>query len=180
MKASLLAIALLAFLTASCSTLTVDADWDHTVDFGRYRTFAVREGTRARNPFLQQRIEAAVTSALESKGLRRTDESPDLLVYTHVRVSRERVIDYSTFGYGGWYGWPGWGPGRWGVTTAAVRDIPVGTLVVDLVDADRKQLVWRGAASRTIEDPEDRSPEAVNKAIAKLFARFPPPPARPA
>jgi Domain of unknown function (DUF4136) len=170
---------LLAFVTccaAACATLSVDTDWDRTVDFSRYHTFAIREGSRARNTFVQQRIERAVGSALVARGLRPSDDRPDLLIYTHVRVSREREIDYSTFGYGGWYGWPGWGPGRWGPTTATVREIPVGTLVVDLVDGDHKQLVWRGTASRTIEDAADRSEEAVDRAVARLFAKFPPPP----
>jgi Domain of unknown function (DUF4136) len=174
MKGSRFLIGASVLLAASCSTVTVERDWDHTVDFSRYRTFAIREGSRARSPFVQQRIESAVTSALEAKGLKPSDDSPDLLVYTHVRVSREREIDYTTFGYGGWYGWPGWGPGHWGVATATVREIPVGTMIVDLVDARRKHLVWRGKASKTIEDEEDRSQEAVSRAVAKLFKDFPP------
>jgi hypothetical protein len=159
---------------ASCSTVSIDRDWDHTADFSRYRTFAIREGSRARSPFLQQRIEAAVASALEERGLRASDDSPDLLVYTHVRVGREREIDFNTFGYGGWYGWPGWGPGGWGASAATVREVPIGTLVVDLVDGARKRLVWRGTASRTIEGAEARSEEAVRRAVEKLFRDFPP------
>lgn len=166
---------IIAVMTAACSTLQVAADWDHTVDFSKYRTFALREGTKSKNPLIQNRIERAVTSTLQSKGQRLDPQNPDLLVYTHVRVSKEERIDYNTYGYGGWFGWGGWGAGGWATTTATVREIPVGTLIVDLVDAQKKALVWRGTASDTITDQEQVSQENIDKAVAKLFEKFPPP-----
>jgi hypothetical protein len=60
--------------------------------------------------------------------------------------------------------------------TSTVSEVPVGTLIVDLVDANRKELVWRGTASDTL-DPE-ASPEKKEKnlqeAMAKLLANYPP------
>ncbi len=58
--------------------------------------------------------------------------------------------------------------------------IPIGTLVVDLYDPARKQLVWRGEASKTIDvkrDP-DKNYKNLQKAMAKLFRKYPPPPGK--
>ena len=173
-----LTVLLVAAATA-CSTLQVTSDWDHNVDFSKYRTFDMREGTRISDSLIEQRIERGIVSLLEAKGLRKDPNSADLLVYTHVRVSNQTQIDYNTFGYGGWYGWGGWRRGGWGPTTATVREIPVGTLIVDLVDARKKELVWRGTATDTISsDPNSRSQEKVDKALAKVFETFPPSPAK--
>jgi hypothetical protein len=57
-----------------------------------------------------------------------------------------------------------------------VRDVPVGTLVVDLVDRARRELVWRGVAQGTV-DPRatpEKAEQRANEAMAKLFAGFPP------
>ena len=62
------------------------------------------------------------------------------------------------------------------MTTSTVSEIPVGTLIIDLVDAGKKQLVWRGTASKTLEP--DASPETkeknINEAVQKMFANYPP------
>ena len=167
---------ILAVMTAACSTLTVSSDWDHTADFSKYRTYAVREGTKANNPLIQERIDRSLAATLQAKGLRLDNQNPDLLVYTHVLVSKEQQVNYNTYGYGGWYGWYGWGPGGWSTTTATVSEVPVGTLIVDLVDAQKKSLVWRGTATDTITSQDQVSQENIDKAVAKMFNTYPPAP----
>lgn len=172
------ALLMLAAMTAACSTLQVSSDWDHSASFSGYKTFALREGTKARNSLIQDRIDRALTTTLQSKGLRMDPENPALLVYPHVRVGKEQQINYNTYGYGGWYGWYGWGAGGWSTTTATVREVPVGTLIVDLVDAQKKALVWRGTATNTITSQDQVSQENIDKGVAKLFETFPPPTGR--
>jgi len=56
--------------------------------------------------------------------------------------------------------------------------IPVGILLVNLYDPGRKQLIWRGDASKTIDlekDP-DKNYRNLQKAMAKLFKNYPPQP----
>ena len=52
--------------------------------------------------------------------------------------------------------------------------------MVDLYDPARKQLVWRGEASKTIDvkrDP-DKNYKNLQKAMAKLFRKYPPQPGK--
>lgn len=172
MKAVAVALGV-ALMAAGCSTLTVSSDWDHTVDFSQYKTFALREGTKAENSIVQNRIDNAVMTTLVSKGLTPSDD-PSLLVYTHTSVSKEKQVNYDNFGYGGWYGWDGWGTGGWSATSATVQEVPLGTVTVDLVDANKKTLVWRGTASETVTSNDTNSQENIDKAAAKLFESFPP------
>jgi hypothetical protein len=54
--------------------------------------------------------------------------------------------------------------------------VPVGILLIDLYDVGRKQLVWRGDATKTIElktDP-DKNYKNLQKVMVKLFKNYPP------
>ena len=47
-------------------------------------------------------------------------------------------------------------------------------IVVDMWDAEAKELVWRGVASDTISDNPQKNIQKINKAMAKMFERYPP------
>jgi len=49
-----------------------------------------------------------------------------------------------------------------------------GQLVVDLIDAGRKKLAWRGIATQNLSDQQMKLVEQVNTAVEKLFAKYPP------
>ena len=54
--------------------------------------------------------------------------------------------------------------------------IDVGTLFIDIYDTARKQLVWKGSASKTL-DPKSSSKDRqknLDKAAKKLLANYPP------
>ena len=71
---------------------------------------------------------------------------------------------------GGWGGWDS------GTVTGQTSTIPVGMLLVDLFDPAKKQLIWRGDASKTLDlkkDP-DKNYKNLQKAMTKLFKNYPP------
>lgn len=168
-------LALVAVGLGACSTLSVNTDYKPGTDFSKYRTFAFREVEDIKNTILVARIENALANQLTAKGLTRNDASPDLWVVPHPRLSKQTQISTYNSGWGYGYGWRGYGAGM-GTTTSTVQEIPVGTLVVDLVDVKAKELVWRGTASDTLKEsatPEERD-KNLNAAMAKLFENFPP------
>ena len=173
MKQSKAALLLLAASLSACSTLQTSTDYDPKASFAPYRTFAFKDVHEIKNTLLDTRLKDAVTATLASKGWTRAEKNPDILVVLHVRLSTQTQINTYNSGWG--YGW-GWGWGGTGMTTSTVEQIPVGTLIIDLVDARASQLVWRGTASDTID--QDASPEERDKnirnALNKLFENFPP------
>jgi hypothetical protein len=182
-RAARTTVILLAVLAlGACSTMTVSTDYDRTASFAGYKTFDFIPAEEVKNPLIRQRIEDAITAELQTKGLTRSSESPDLLIAGHAKLSSETQINSTNFGYG-WGGWGGyWGPyGGYGAmgmgtTSTTVREVPVGTLIIDLVDAKEKKLVWQAVASDTI-DTNARADERdyrIKKAMEKVFAGYPP------
>jgi hypothetical protein len=168
----------LAFVGAvgltACSTLRTTTDYDRTADFGRFRVFDVEKVSTRGNDLLGRRIQSALESEFTGKGLQESDRDPDLLVVAHTRLDQETAIYTYNTGWGWGWGWHHWhgGPG-WGYST--VEQIPVGTLIVDLVDAKSKQLVWRSTASDVIDPkatPEERE-KNVTRAVSKMFETYP-------
>ena len=78
------------------------------------------------------------------------------------------------FGYGGYGGWWGGGWGGGGENTTTVREIPIGTLVVDMYDTHTKNLVWRGTSNEQNSDNMNKNSGKLQKAIDEMFYKFPP------
>jgi hypothetical protein len=166
----LLALAATALAGVGCSSITTNVDYDQAAQFSAYRTYAFKD-VHDRDTLQMKRVQGAIDRTLVAKGLAKADGKPDLWVVLHTRTRNDKRV--TTFGSGWGWGWRWRGP-YW--TTARVENIPVGTLVVDLVDTKAKELVWRGTASRVVdrdETPQERA-GYVQEAVDKLFEGFPP------
>jgi hypothetical protein len=157
---------------------SVKADYDKKTDFTQYKTFVFKKGTDAPTPFAQERIIASITAQLQARGMSGADPG-DVEVFTHVKLHTEQRMDVTSFGYGGYAGWGGWG-GGFGTSSVMVTDIPMGTLMVDIVDTKANALVWRGIVSDTLSTnpTPEKSEKRINKAVSKLFYKYPVPPAK--
>ena len=54
--------------------------------------------------------------------------------------------------------------------------IKEGNLVVELADAQSTKAVWWGVADDTLTDNHDKDLAVIQKAISKMFKKYPPPP----
>jgi len=162
---------LMALLLVGCSSIETKVDYDRAASFSSYKTFAFKDVRTPDNPISMRRVQSAIDKTLASRGLAKADGTPDLWVVLHTRTRRQTQVTTYSSGWG--WGWRWRGP-YW--NTARVEQIPVGTLMVDLIDTKAKELVWRGSASRIVdadETPKDRD-EKVQEAVNKLFDGFPP------
>ena len=168
-----LATALPAIVFAQKTTY----DFDKAAPFAQFKTYAMKTGTPTGNPLIDNRIIAAIETQLAAKGFVKNDAAPDVVVLFHVALDEQKDIStYSTGPMYGAYGY-GWGGGWGGSTTdVRVREIIVGTLAIDIVDAKTKQIAWRGLGEKEIDTkakPEKRD-ENVAKAVEKIFKNYPP------
>jgi len=135
----------------------------------------VRE-TGTEDQLIDQEIKRAVDGQLVQKGLTKVEKNGDLQVVYHAAIHQEMSMNLVGSGWrGGGYG--GWADGS---VHGQTSTIPIGTLVVDLYDPARTQLIWRGDATKTIDlkkDP-DKNYSNLQKAMAKLFKNYPPPPSK--
>jgi hypothetical protein len=175
----------LAAALAGCSSLKVNTQYDAAAPYASYKTYAwnpappgPEQAPAIRNPLVRDRVVADVNRELAKKGLAQVapDANPDFLVSVHGWAqSRVEVTNYGySYGYGYAYG-PG--PYRAMPTGPAVEvnSYTDGTMLVDLVDAKAKKLVWRGTASDTFTSPDVNAvTRIIDDAVAQLFENYPP------
>jgi len=158
---------------AGCSSLSISTDFDKTTDFSQYKTFTWKDTGDGLDSIWNKRIQGVFSDTLAAKGVKQVDSGGDLWIAAHPRLSKQTQVNYYNTGWGYGYGWYGGG-----MTTAVVSEIPVGTIVIDLVDAKKKELVWRGVASDTLNTDPSRSNEDREKKLrsvaAEMFAGYPP------
>jgi hypothetical protein len=176
------ALAAGAIALAGCSSgPDVRADYDRAADFGKYRTFGfvAQAGTDSGDfrSLSTQMLQNAAARQMEQRGYTRA-ENPDLVINFTGRLE-EKVDVQSTpapyygpgWGYGGWHGAP---YGGWGGTEVTTRRYNVGTLVIDVVDREKRQVVFQGAVSGVVTKEMQQNREAsINRAVEGIFMQYP-------
>jgi len=164
------------WLSVGASAQKIDVQYDKSLDYSRFKTFAWGHHDAVSRPGLAIAIAGAIEEELTRRGFTKVDEHPDLYVKMYGSVDQELSISdvdplYGTAGippfeaaYNLWYAMPG--------RTAAVT-IHEGQLVVDLIDAGPRKLAWRGVATAKLSDNRSKLVDQVNNAVEKMFQQYP-------
>lgn len=168
-------IVLGSLLLCGCQTTSTHFDWDRNFDFSTLHSWSWLTTSPDGSPedLVNQRIQRAIASTLEAKGFRELGSGGDFRVNWRTQ-RRDRMTASADYGYRDpnltyWTG--SYGPAR-----STVTYYEEGSLVVDVVDPAENRLIWRGTATRVLDDsptPEEID-TIVKDAVEKLFASFPP------
>jgi len=144
---------------------TITRDYDRTANFATFKTYAWTRGTNVDDELNHRRIVSAIENQLLAKGLRPADANrkPDVLVAYHAAVGKDLQVVGQGFRFG---------PGA----SARVESILIGSLVVDIVDANTRAIVWRATASKDLDPgagPEKRD-KNISRTAEKMFRDYPP------
>ncbi|NTV01625.1 MAG: DUF4136 domain-containing protein [Chlorobiaceae bacterium] len=179
---------ILALLSlAGCSTLSVSSDYDSSVNFTSYRTYrwqlpgdtASGKDLLATNPLVGRRVKLAVDRELAARGYVLSERGPvdfTLSAVATVRQMARMEPDPVTWNVGYYRGRPMWYRSWWGAPWPTVVYYEEGALLLDITDAARKELAWRGVVRGMVEDYDspDRMQERIDEAVRKLLSEFPP------
>lgn len=169
MKKILLLTIILGSLLTSCASVSVSSDFDREVYFPQFRTFAfLKEGIDKVeiSDLDKKRILRSIEAELTKKGLTLTDNNPDILVNFFTK-ERERQDIYNNVGFG----W-GWGP-FWGGTSYNVSPPRTeGTLFIDIISAEKKDLIWQGKGVGALSNYD--KDERINQFVAEILKQYPP------
>lgn len=186
-RARLLGLALTlttTLLAAGCATNRGPAtriDYDRTADFSVYRTYGFPKETGTDrggySTLMTSYLKSAVSAQMEARGYKYSEERPDLLVNfftntrerTELRPSPRASLGYGYYGYryGLYSAWPLYDEDR----TVTYK---IGTLNIDIVDAEKKQLVWEGVAEGRVSDESMENPKAtINAVVTELMRQYP-------
>ena len=178
----------------NCSGLKVISDVDPGEDFESLKKFEfagwANESDQRLSRFDRERIEAAFANEAELRGLELVESGGDAIAVLYVmkNIRTEKVANTTTTGMGmggmggmgmgrrGMMG-PGWG---WGTTMSnsqtrvSEQQFLEGTLVIEVYDTKRKNLVWMasGASSNVSEDPKKRQ-KSIPKAVQAIMKEYP-------
>jgi hypothetical protein len=149
----------------------VSVDFDRAANFAKFKAFAWTAGTPVADDLNHQRIVRAIEDQLMGRGMAKVDQQagPDVLVAYHASFDRDLQIT----GFGSGPG-PFYRGGR--PVSARAQQVVVGTLVVDIVDAATRAMLWRGIAASDLNPAAsaEKRDKNVTRAVTKLFRNYPP------
>jgi hypothetical protein len=167
-------------LFSSCgATVKVTTDYDKSANFSQYKTFAMDtfRVSQSVSQLNQVRIINAIKAEVAKKGLKESS-TPDVLVHVSAILKDQQSMTSSTnyYGYGGFYRPYGWGGGMGssGYTTYDVHNYKNGSIIIGIIDAKTKNLLWEGIGNKDIDSPSKDPDTAIAEAVAKILADYPP------
>ena len=179
---SLTALLFLAVFSG-CATSRMNADYDRDVDFDGYRSFAwLSDATSDKlsdpivNAIVEKRFRRVIGDELAAKGFQLVQDQPDFFMTYHVSVDNDEDVVY-TYGdqvhpysyHRGFYFLGGISlQGR--TVRSGYREA---TVIIDMIDAKGKELIWRGWAEESIAGPSI-SEKTIARAVGKILKQFPP------
>ncbi len=170
---ALMLILAVAAWPAVAAAQKVSTDFAANTDFSKYKTYQVMQGkSRPASPLADGKIQAAIDKQLSARGWQRAaDGQADVVIVYNVATQQMQTLNtfYDGFGGGPW----GWRGGMGSATTTS-STYTEGTLILDMFDAKAKEAFWRGTATGTLSDKPQKNEEKVNKALEKMFKKFPP------
>jgi len=154
---------LLTVALTACSSVSVQTDYDHSIDFTQYKTFGwAQYNPDATLSLNESTLRKSILSSLEDKKVMYDQDNANLLVmYTYNQQQQTQV---TSDGWGGW----GWGG-------MDVYQYEQGNLLIGLIDPKLKQVVWRGTGQAVLPESGVANQSQVSEAVDNIFATYPPP-----
>lgn len=175
-----LTLLLLSGLVAGCSPVHVTTDFAEGTDFSQFRTFQYRDSTASlasSSPLSHQRIVNAIRAGMVSSGLTEVEQNPDVFVTYYGSTDQQTQFHTTYSSVNTWSG------GRrrshsmgFDGPSSITRPMTVteGTLVIDVWDAARNAMVWRGVATSVLSSDPQQTAQTIAQAVAKALSQFPP------
>ena len=181
---ALAAILIVTLISACSSGPSVVANQDPTTDFNAIKTFNFVDPLSTDHMYgktiLSTHLMTETARQLDARGLRRDRENPDVLIdFAKQRADRVTggTAPSSTVSMGRGYG--GYGGTRTSVgigysTGSAPKTTTYGTVIISMIDPQRKQVVWEAMASGRVSDKVKQNiGPAVEAAVNDMFTKYP-------
>jgi len=169
-----LVVLALAFLTGCAWSPTIGTDYDTTVNFSRWRTWAwaPQPVGKASASLYDTRIRRSAEAALTARGYEQVepDDADFLLAYRVTITTQQDIVVWDDPGTG--YRWRR----NWRPVHTSVHHYKVGTCIINVVQAATGNIAWQGWAEAEVHNstsPELRD-KRIDQAVRETLERFPP------
>jgi len=153
---------------------TVTIDYDHTVNFAKFRTYTW-DKVHASNPGVESRITLALNRDMTGRYMTEVSKGGDVTI-TAVEANQDKKEFTDFYNSLSSYTWQrGWGSNGFLDSAATVEDIPLDTLVIDMYDTKTAKLLWRGTITLPAADANNKdADQKFDKAVTQLISKYPP------
>lgn len=160
---------------AACSSTKTAYDYDKTVNFAAYKSYAFTEDSEdlGLDDLNTKRILSAIETELMAKGFTKSN-TPDVFVDVHLKT--EEHVEATATSTGGAYRYGYYGGVGMSQTTISYNEYTDGSLFISIVDAKTETLAWQGVGTKTLEEgtsPERRE-QNINYAVKQILYNYPP------
>jgi hypothetical protein len=177
--AAAISLFLLILILAPLAIARMNFDFDPSLDFSQFKTFAYIGGVntlefRQLDPnLISNQVHAGVSKALTQRGLKevRPDQQPDLVV-RYMANSQSKLVSAAV---GDWVQFGPYISDYWAYTydlMSAETSLDA-SLIIDLIDLKRKDLAWRLYLDQKITNDDTIWPKVIGQ-ISKGFESYPP------
>ena len=168
-----------------CASVKVVTDTKSGADFSTYQTFKVvhyvnEEDLQAQshrvNPINRGRIESAIASNAELRGMKKAESNPDVVILWASDVDVEKSYSsHTTYSGGAYMGYRGryYMGGGPTYTTTDVNEYHIGILTIAIVEKESEELLWLGKGTKDISGDERKAEETINLIVGKIMEEFP-------
>lgn len=152
------------------------ATFDKSTDFSKYKTYkwVSIPSSQKLDDLTADQLIGTLNVELAKKDLKKSDsDKTDLYIgYQIIPVAKNKSLTHLNLGMA--YGAPAGGSSGSATTTTTI--VHSGQLILDMYDANTKQMVWRGMVSDAIDAnaKPDKKQKQMDKAVEKLLKDYPP------
>ena len=173
-------------LLAACATNqpTITSETRAGVDIAQYKTYGwftpLATDNAGYSSIISSNFKAAIQNEMAARGYVYDANAPQLLININA-TSQERMevnsapsVSMGYYGYRGGFGY-GLGMPIYGadVETSYYK---VGTVTIDVVDAQKKELIWTGTLEGVLNKKAMENPNAaIQSAVSQIYAQYPVP-----
>jgi hypothetical protein len=178
-------------LMTGCATKSeIDVSTDYSMaNFDQFTSYqwlpeGESKGHKPENNLITDRITGSINENLSSKGYHQADTKPDVFVDFSVTTAAKVNIDNNqTYeGYAPGFTWSrGYGAqatqSKVGVMETSIVEYTEGSLMIDIIDPNNMQIIWRGIGTNKLPEQYDRdlASKLINKAVMATLENYPPP-----
>jgi len=167
------------FLTACSGVKVLPTESADNVDWAKYKTFDFYQVDASGDTVSAQFasgidvLKQAIAQEMKQRGYVQQAAQPDLLINIGLVVKEQvqtRQTDWRTDGAPRYMGQRNY---SWKSEEIEVGRYREGTVTVHVVDAARKQMLWKGGAKGVIPDKQKQLPTIAAEAMKELFSKYP-------
>ena len=181
-------MASIILMTGCASQSEIDVSTDHSManfdQFDSYQWLPESKGDKPENDLISRRIISGIEETLTAKGYHQSEMTPDIYVDYSVRRADKISIDsHQTYeGYAPGFTWRrGYGAqateSKVGIIETNIIEYIEGSLVIDIIDSNNMQIIWRGIGTKQLPENFDFkvTDRAIKNIVTVILENYPPP-----